>query len=393
MSLPAILNVLIGLTTMYLILSMIASWINEWFAHTSQLRAKELEKAIEEFLENETMIKEFFANPLIRNLGEKAAKPQDDRKPSYIPPMTFAEAALEALLFGAIEQNKRVSIADIEEADHLKLIRDLGQAEDNTKSKVARIILAKARPWTLDSILKALATQFNDKMKRLFGTYQRKMSSYALVTGLVLAFFLNVDSLIVTQALYTNGPAIDITSEYVQALNPENFTLPDFDSTSDTPDEESPQEIDPARLLQLLDDLELPIGWGKHNPFAASKTASDRAEAAGESALLARLLFWTQKATGYFITALAVSRGAPFWYDLLSKLTSLRTSQKEETKIEEETPEKNSNGNEASETEETSNNSNGNDTNEPKAEENLANNGNVIEEGDDPPVTSGEIPI
>ena len=35
--------------------------------------------------------------------------------------------------------------------------------------------------------------------------------------------------------------------------------------------------------------------------------------------------FW-----GYLLTAIAISLGAPFWFDLLNKLMKLRTSQKEE---------------------------------------------------------------
>ncbi len=360
MSFPAILNVLIGLTTMYLILSLIASWVNEWLAHMGKIRATELKFAIEEFLGKEeikgSMGEKFFANPLISNLCEKKGGSKVHRYPSYIPPMTFAEVTLQMLLSKSIAellQDEENAKGD-ESNPLLEDIKKLSQAKgDLKKSELAHIILAKARPFTLDPVLEALAAQFNDKMKRLFGTYQRKMSSYALGTGIFLAIVLNIDSIAVTQALYTNGAASNITTEYVQKLAPENFALPNFDSestpneessataneeSSDAASEESPQEIDPANLLRLLDDLKLPIGWSEHNPFTASGIATDRAVAAEQNVYWARLFFWTSKIAGYILTALAVSRGAPFWYDLLSKLVTLRTSLQETT--EEKPPEK-----------------------------------------------------
>lgn len=44
---------------------------------------------------------------------------------------------------------------------------------------------------------------------------------------------------------------------------------------------------------------------------------------------------WWRNILGWLITALAISLGAPFWFDLLNKLMQLRTSKKDGTNITE----------------------------------------------------------
>ena len=63
-----------------------------------------------------------------------------------------------------------------------------------------------------------------------------------------------------------------------------------------------------APVESLREELRrLPIGW---------KAPLDNAEREG----------WISKLVGWIITALAVSLGAPFWFDMLNKLNSLRST-------------------------------------------------------------------
>ncbi len=56
----------------------------------------------------------------------------------------------------------------------------------------------------------------------------------------------------------------------------------------------------------------LPIGW------------SDRAAGPPLSPLSATGWVWGSRVVGWLLTALAVSLGAPFWFDLLNKLVNIR---------------------------------------------------------------------
>lgn len=64
--------------------------------------------------------------------------------------------------------------------------------------------------------------------------------------------------------------------------------------------------------LTTLQAAGLPVGWPLSWPFAD----------------LPPWASWVLKALGWGITAFAVSFGAPFWFEALSKLGSLRTAAK-----------------------------------------------------------------
>jgi hypothetical protein len=50
------------------------------------------------------------------------------------------------------------------------------------------------------------------------------------------------------------------------------------------------------------------------------------AEGAGQNKVLAVFAGWSLKGIGWLITALAVSQGAPFWFDVLNKVVNTRAS-------------------------------------------------------------------
>src|SRR3954462_8044722 len=89
------LDLLIGLSFIYLLLSLLCSAIQEAIAGIFKLRAKNLEKGLHNMLAGETdgsnigddaLSKRIWTNPLIQSLFK------GDRKPSYIAPRTFALA-------------------------------------------------------------------------------------------------------------------------------------------------------------------------------------------------------------------------------------------------------------------------------------------------------------
>jgi len=74
-----------------------------------------------------------------------------------------------------------------------------------------------------------------------------------------------------------------------------------------------------------LENLGLPIGW---NTTEAQKLLSQ--------GVLTNKRAWTRKLIGLLITALAVSLGAPFWFDMLNKFMVVRSTIKPHEKSPEE---------------------------------------------------------
>ena len=73
MSDSAILDVAIGLTFIYLLLSLICSALNEWIAALLRFRSRTLEKGIRNLLNNpdgDQPFKDFYGHPLIKALDQ-----------------------------------------------------------------------------------------------------------------------------------------------------------------------------------------------------------------------------------------------------------------------------------------------------------------------------------
>ena len=99
----------------------------------------------------------------------------------------------------------------------------------------------------------------------------------------------------VAQRLWTNAPLRAALIQQAQRLAP--------------PSANDRQAVESALNnvesgLATISGLSLPIGWGK-------AVRPDR---------------WYVAASGWLLTAIAVSLGAPFWFDLLGKVAQLRTT-------------------------------------------------------------------
>lgn len=188
---------------------------------------------------------------------------------------------------------------------------------------------------------KALANvegYFDDAMTRVSGWYKRRVQGYLIIFALVVTVLLNADTLALATELATNNAlragvvtaaeqhvadtlaATTVVTDTVTApaasgIN-QPVTMTDTLTTtvaavntnaSPTTNAESPTESgqqlqDKLDQLKALQNLGLPIGW-------------QRWPQGGE---------WLMKIIGLLITTIAVSFGAPFWFELLNKLVNLR---------------------------------------------------------------------
>ena len=224
---------------------------------------------------------------------------------------------------------------------------------DQIRRAVAK--LAKARPQltqlitslfsSLDTYLKHGEPQltaarrnveewFDDAMDRAGGWYKRSAQLWLGVVGLILALILNVDAINITETLWR-----DPTLRQNVVQQAAKYQLSETDAGQKIT---SPQEAAQATgelNRQLGQDLRLPIGWGLQlykiqdgaactvfqNALAVLSSVSPSAgvclrvvdAAPNNSGLTGKLL-------GFLIIAVAISQGAPFWFDLLSQLLNLR---------------------------------------------------------------------
>jgi hypothetical protein len=221
----------------------------------------------------------------------QAPPPKDH--PSYISSTNFALA-----LLGSLDTNRPVpGFADVESTI---------AAMNDSNLKTALLSALAGAQGDMDKFRKNVATWFDDSMERLSGAYKRHLKLISIIVGVVVAFLLNADSFRVAATLWTDpvlGAQVATT-----ATEPANRGI---DSTQGKIDKQKSR--DAVASTSMLRPL--PIGW----------------TCCGDVWLLPCMWRSLQAVTltkilGWFLTAGALSLGAPFWFDLLSKFINIRSA-------------------------------------------------------------------
>ena len=275
LDLPA-LDVAIGLVFIYFILALVCSVVNEGIASLLRWRAKDLERGIGQLLGAD--LGRFREHPLIAG--------QIDPKrgwPSYLSSRSFATALLglgydDSQLAGA-ERTIEQSIAAIQDPELKKTLTALY----NSAQRDAQRFRQNVERW------------YDDAMERVSGWYRRRVQKVLLVLSLLVALVLNADTLQIARGLW-NDPSVR-SSLVKQAEHQTNATP----NATDTRKE--------------FDSLPVPLGWHWTNK------SSDP-----QSFPFWRTFDFFSKLIGLLLTAGALTLGAPFWFDTLSKLARLRNS-------------------------------------------------------------------
>jgi triacylglycerol lipase len=316
------LDVLIGIILIFFLLSIACSAAVEWIAGKRKWRSQTFDKAICQLLHGQLTaahVTRFFAHPLVRPLSEQpeiganpAADPHgdpkpDEKRPSYMPAGLFADVLLDLVAksvpadglggtFWRVREALGQATADqylpanSNLAAALKLFADSAAnrvPSDAADPDAARIALLRAD----------IERWYDQTMERAGGWYKRYVQQTLLVMAAVVAIGFNVDTIAITKHLIRvpNARAA-LVGIAEQTRNKEGA-------------------ID-ASLQQSVKDLTavanvgVPIGWD-----IGIKDATNPA-------------FWISKILGIALTIFAVSLGAPFWFDVLNKVSNLRAAGK-----------------------------------------------------------------
>lgn len=285
MGLNAAIDVVIGLALMYLCLSLVCTTINEMVATVLGWRARSLAAQIALLVDEPVLRGAFYENGIVKSAHSAPLLGGASGHPSYLAGADFALALLASL-----DTSKPLPGFDDVQQAVIKLppsaIRD---------SLLCHIAGAQA---SLDRLRNNIAVGYDQAMDRLAGAYQRRLKALSFVVGLLLSLALNADSVVVSHVLW-HDTAVRQEAAAMAANLAAGLPAP---------------ELDGAKLLPLLENVKaadealrpLPLGW----PVQAATGWG----------------WWDglEKLLGILLTALALSLGAPFWFDVLSKLVNVR---------------------------------------------------------------------
>jgi hypothetical protein len=305
------LDVAIGLIFLFFILAVVCSGINEAIASAARWRAQDLERGLWELLQDPTRgseaLEKLKAHPLIYPMlnpqkkgaadaspALEAGPPKTSRKtdfPAYIPSRTFTSALL------GLEQ-KAVSVASgIDVKEGMRKLDDSINAIPSERVQEALTALLHNAQGDAVVFRHNVEQWYDDHMERVSGWYRRRIQKVLWLLAFLIAFTLNADSLQVAKRLWVE-PSVraSLVSQAQDTTNRDASTT------------------DPAAEL---DSLPVPLGW---------HLATAENDPQGFPFYWDRSMWWAllSKLIGLSLTAVAISFGAPFWFDTLSKLARLR---------------------------------------------------------------------
>jgi hypothetical protein len=188
-------------------------------------------------------------------------------------------------------------------------------ADDSKTEKVGKPLIAMldAAGNNAVKLKKSLEDWYDSAMDRVSGWYKYRTQKILFAIGLVLAVAMNVDAINILKQLSKDAA---LRQSIVAAAG--NAKQPGSSGTTETL---KSQIHDAQTEVDGVNNLGIPVGWN-HVPDIL-KTGTWH-------------WHYLNILLGWLVTALAVSLGAPFWFDMLNKIMVVRSTVKPREKSQEE---------------------------------------------------------
>lgn len=268
-----ILDVALGLIFVYFLLSLIASQANDLIARVMKWRSKGLEDGIRNMLLDNKLATRVWQHPLVAGTGFKP--------PENVPSGTFVVALIDAIAPPTAGgsppaiQTIRTQVSKL--------------PEGHVKNQLARIV--DSAGGNMIQARAGIESWFNASMERVSAEYKKRMQLLTLLVAFSISLVLGVDTLNLANSLWREPVVRAAIAGSAQQTGQTASTIPLVNANT------------LQQAIKQLADYNLPIGWSgvPQSPWG-----------------------WVSKVVGLLMTTLAVSLGAPFWFDLLRALSNLR---------------------------------------------------------------------
>lgn len=325
-----ILETALGLALVYLLVCMLVSGVQEFFACRCNKRGQLLREGLQSLITDRWVYLRTINHPNI--VAFYREMPGKGPAPSYLPASAFAQALCDVL----IRRHQMQFPGGGEVVFDLDAIKAAVRNAKERGGTLGQALLPLTEgASSLEGALAAIAQWYKLSMERVTGWYKAHTQKRLFIIGLMVAGALNIDSIAIVQAL-ASTPALRaemaIAAEQVERYRSEvdRLRLPAAEQqTPSVAAEPSQSEPGDTPSLQRQDRLKtyrdqmkdlaaqgLPIGYA----CLDTETSCHLGDLPND------FKSWLLKIAGLLLTALAAMLGAPFWFDLINRAVSLRGS-------------------------------------------------------------------
>jgi hypothetical protein len=357
-----ILEVAIGLAMVFALVSTICTAVRELLESWLKTRASYLEYGIRQLLNDPQargIARDVFDHPLVSGLyignyektgAEKTpaggsennvANDQPPRRklnaqnknlPSYIPSASFAKALIDVVARGP---SSNITVDTSSQPITLALVRGNLAHLDNPHLQRALLSALDSAEGDLNRLRTHIEAWYDSAMDRVSGWYKRTTQKMLFFIAMAVAMVLNVNTITIADYLFRH----DAERTALVA----NIEAPATDTNQ--------QKLTIDEANKKLSVMGLPIGWpesGYLEGLGAPRTRAEllrlalapcerNTEEAAKNACQVdatrqvearspgyEIFLWSL--VGWLLTACAASLGAPFWFDVLSKFMTVRST-------------------------------------------------------------------
>lgn len=316
-----VLEVATGMVFVFLLVSLICTQVGNKISEALNWRARDLEKGIKEILlggKEDSLLNDLYNTfhvqqfktviapaaewmlkiPVLKNLV--FTHNQDPKKPDLGPASLSAESFALGIVQALLPDDAGVtSLANFQAAVQTKM--------QSSPLKDALLAVTKQPFAAVEDIRAQIETMYNHAEDQMTTFYRQHMWQLALTIGLIVSILFNVDSVAIATTLWKD-PAVrsalaSTATEYAK-------------QSADNPNDSVKQD-NAVKAIDDLNKLNLPIGWQlaiRPNFVLYPNDFAQSAQPVGGTA-------WLLKIIGWVLTGLAAAQGAPFWFDILKRLT------------------------------------------------------------------------
>jgi hypothetical protein len=326
-----ILDLVVGIVFLFFLLSIICSSIVEMVLTIKKVRADVLGQWLLHIFDTKIINakkEEVSLGQEIMDHCAVTALSDPKKAPSYIDTKNFVSAVLDKIA----AYSKVVSPKSID--DYIQSIES--SAAISTELKRTFLIYAAEVKDTLNEITvkttgaiemfrSKIENWYDSNMDRLTGTLKQKYTRrFTLITGIIVTLLMNADTMEISKYLYNNPEmreklaarayetsADDSIKHDMEKIKTNSAINDSVKLTVNQLNDSLKAKLDVVNKAHAALKESIPLGW------SSSEFTIDNEEGGWIGFLLRKLI-------GMAVTVIAIMMGAPFWFDVLNKISNLR---------------------------------------------------------------------
>ncbi len=313
-----ILDVAIGLALMFLFQSILISGINDLLISLFSVRGKILKNFLVSALKTKDAKDTIFEK--LNNTSFINSLKRSKNFPSEITAKNFSDGIIDLIIKEDTGKDNFIT----------KLHHNINQLPDSDFKEVL-IRRLQESDMSYERFKTSIESWYNEYMDNVSKWYKKRITYAIYLFSFLTTVALNVDAIFVMNELWKNPSLREsavtmsenvIKKEYNEITQKKyNSLLTDSSNLKDTINVNLTKISDSYQNLYLLD---FPITWAYTYHIQNKENVSIEERSLWFKICWAARQLSLEKIIGFIITTLAVSIGAPIWYDLIRKLVGAR---------------------------------------------------------------------